>query len=164
MQKPKFKPKTKERMQALLGKAKTANEVKRIQCILFGACGANSQDIGPMVGFHPQYVRVIWKRYKDEGERAILGERRGKGRGRAFLTEDEEEAFLKPFFDQAKKGGILMVKPLKQAYEKKAGREVHFTAMYKILARHDWRKIVPRPVHPKADKEVQEKFKAFFPI
>jgi hypothetical protein len=28
-----------------------------------------------------------------------------------------------------------------------------------LLNRHRWRKIVPRPAHPKADKEKREEFK-----
>jgi hypothetical protein len=28
-----------------------------------------------------------------------------------------------------------------------------------MLARHGWRKIVPRPKHPKADTDAQEEFK-----
>jgi Winged helix-turn helix len=31
--------------------------------------------------------------------------------------------------------------------------------MYRLLNRHGWRKLVPRPVHPKANKEEQEQFK-----
>lgn len=151
-------------MQVLLEKAKTANEVKRIQCVLFGVCGAHSEDIGPMVGFHPQYVRAVWRRYKKEGERALLGERRGQSRGRAFLTKLEEEDFLRPFFEKAGRGGILMVEPLKRDYEKKVGKAVHFTTVYKMLARHSWRKIVPRPSHPRADQEAQERFRVIFPL
>lgn len=92
-----------------------------------------------------------------------MGERRGKARGRAFLSEKEEEAFLKPFLDKAKQAKVLLVAPLKEAYEKKMGRKVHPSTIYNLLDRHGWRKIVPRKYHPKADKEAQETFKEFFP-
>jgi hypothetical protein len=37
------------------------------------------------------------------------------------------------------------------------------TVTYRLLERHGWRKIVPRPQHPKTDKASQETFKVFFP-
>jgi hypothetical protein len=36
------------------------------------------------------------------------------------------------------------------------------TTIYRLLKRHEWRKLVPRPFHPKADKEKQELFQQNF--
>ena len=33
------------------------------------------------------------------------------------------------------------------------------STIYRLLDRHGWRKLVPRPVHPKADLEEQAAFK-----
>jgi transposase len=75
------------------------------------------------------------------------------------LSKDEEKAFLEPFIEQAAKGQIVTTKLIKQAFEQHVGQEVDESTIYRLLQRHQWRKIVPRPVHPKADPEEQETFK-----
>jgi len=35
------------------------------------------------------------------------------------------------------------------------------TTIYRLLERHEWHKIVPRPKHPKEDSQAQEEFKNF---
>ena len=45
----------------------------------------------------------------------------------------------------------------------RARKKIDITATYRLLGRHDWRKIVPRAQHPKADAHAQETFKIFFP-
>jgi transposase len=74
---PNFAPGTKEKMQELLKITKTSSELKRVQCILLGSVGSSSENISLLVGFHPQYVRVIWSEYRKKGEDFLLGERRG---------------------------------------------------------------------------------------
>jgi len=39
------------------------------------------------------------------------------------------------------------------------GYKVPASSVYRMLERHGWRKIVPRPSHPKADPQAQEAFK-----
>jgi hypothetical protein len=36
---------------------------------------------------------------------------------------------------------------------------VHISSIYRLLERHGWRKLVPRPRHPKANPEAQAVFK-----
>ena len=48
-------------------------------------------------------------------------------------------------FDQAKDGGVLIVSEIKRAYEAEVGHKVVKTTIYRMLDRHDWRKIMPRP-------------------
>jgi len=69
---------------------------------------------------------------------------------------------LKQFFNKAKDGGILVVNEIKLAYELKVGHKVPKSTVYRMLARHDWRKIVPYRRHPKADLDKQEAFKKNF--
>jgi len=66
---------------------------------------------------------------------------------------------LGPFLDEAKKGGILIVSPIKSAYEQTVGREVPDSTVYRMLARHGWRKLAPDKRHPKTDPLAQEAFK-----
>lgn len=158
-----FPPQTAERMEILLKQAKTASETKRIQCVLLGAKGISSLNIALVVGWIPEYIRSVWQNYRRKGNQSLLGERRGKSRGRAFCSLEEEAEFLAPYFEEAKKGGILIVSEIQKAYEKKIKRKVHHPRIYELLRRHGWRKIAPRPYHPKVDKAAQAEFRRIFP-
>jgi hypothetical protein len=75
------------------------------------------------------------------------------------MTFEQELQFLSQFFDQASDGGVLIVSEIKRAYEAKVGHRVAKTTIYRMLERHDWRKIMPRPRHPKSDVKALEGFK-----
>jgi len=94
--------------------------------------------------------------------RELRGEempRRRGGRRHSNLSEEGEKAFLAPFFEQAKVGGILTVAPIKTALETQLGRKVGLSSVYKLLARHNWRKLAPDKQHPKANVAAQDDFK-----
>ncbi len=75
------------------------------------------------------------------------------------MSIDQETAFLSKFIEEAKAGGVIVVREIKRTYEKAIGHTVPKSTVYRMLARHGWRKIAPRPRHPKADIEKQEAFK-----
>lgn len=158
---PAFPEGTTEKMQILLKEAVTASELRRIQSVLLGSQGISSLSIETIVGLSSQYIRIIWRNYRQKGEVALLGEKRGQARGHANLTLKKEEKFLAPFFSEAKKAGILIVSDIHKAYEE-SHKKINRSAIYKLLHRHGWRKIVPRHSHPKEDKEAQEKFLSTF--
>ena len=89
----------------------------------------------------------------------VLEDNRAKHRKRFYMTFEEEKIFLEQFLEESNKGMISTVKKIKLAYEKKIGKNVHKTTIYRLLKRHNWRKVVPRPIHPKSNKEEQEEFK-----
>jgi transposase len=100
----------------------------------------------------------LHSKYQKTGEAALLVSTRG-GRHRENLSLEEEKELLGPFFEKSKAGGILIVKEIKLAYEGKVGGKVPKSTIYRMLARHGWRKVSPRPHHPKADPVKQEEFK-----
>jgi len=81
------------------------------------------------------------------------------GRRHQYLTLEPEQDFLAPFFDQARAGTIATAAQVKQAFEARVGTEVDESTIRRLLDRHGWRKLVPRPVHPKADPAEQAAFK-----
>jgi transposase len=109
-----------------------------------------------------QTVHNMISRYNRFGARAI--ETRGKGGRKNFYFSIEEEAdFLNSFEDKASSGEIATVLEIKRAYEKKLGHSVHETTIYRMLKRHGWRKVMPRPFHVDSKKDEQESFKKNFP-
>jgi len=81
------------------------------------------------------------------------------GRRRQTMILEEEKVFLAPWIEQAKIGGVLTVPPLHRALEERIGHPVSPSTMYRMLARHGWRKVQPDTYHPKADPQAQDDFK-----
>jgi len=146
-------------LQALLKNTKTKADFQRVQCIWLRAVfGMSSDQVSVAVGLRPATVKKLWSQYFSGGEDVLIGQGRG-GRRRANLSLEEEEKVLVHFFEKAKGGQVLVVNEVKSAYEEAVGRVVPKSTVYRMLARHGWRKIAPRPRHPKADPEKLEAFK-----
>jgi transposase len=117
-----------------------------------------AEEISASIGVSKSLVQKVISRYNREGIASIEVKNCG-GRYHEYLTEEEEKQFLLPFFEQAEQGTFVTVKTIHLAYEPRIGRSVHETTIYRLLKRHEWRKVKPRPRHPKADIQVQEAFK-----
>lgn len=120
----------------------------------------SSEHVSTAIGLSVGWVRSWWSRVGQFGLKAFeaMEDHRG-GRHHAYLTQEEEDAFIAPFLKKAKKGGVLIVPPIHLAYEKLVKRKVKPMTVYRLLHRHGWRKIAPRPQHPKANLHAQENFK-----
>ena len=75
------------------------------------------------------------------------------------MTLEEEKALLARFVKAAGAGEMLNIHDLKAAYEKAIGHETSKSTIYNLLARHGWRKLMPRPFHPRRDIAAQDAFK-----
>jgi len=120
-----------------------------------------AKDIAKHTGVSVKTVHKVISTYNRLGIAAVETPGKG-GRRNAYLTIEEEKELLTPFFELAKKGELTTVAQIKQAFEKKVGHEVDETTIYRLLKRHEWRKLVPRPFHPKADKEEKRHFQQKF--
>jgi len=143
-----------------LGTAKTADELRQAQAVAFpDGYGIDLQRTAEMIG----KSRTSVARLRNEFVAGAKGEKPLRstwgGRRRENISREEEEALLLPFFETAKKGGILVVAPVKKAYERTVGHKVPESTIYRLLARHDWRKLAPDKRHPKTDPLAQEEFK-----
>ncbi len=149
----------KEELFALLKEAKSKGDFQRIQCLwLRSSLNLPAADIAMAIGWKAGSVRQVQSRYFKEGESALRGVGRG-GRRNRYLTWEEEETFLRGFVERASRGGILVVSEVKAAFEARIGRSVPKSTVYRLLARHGWRKLTPRPRHPKTEEAVQEAYK-----
>jgi transposase len=81
------------------------------------------------------------------------------GRQRENMTLAQEKALLARFAKKAGAGEMLNIHNLKAAYEKAIGHETSDSTIYNVLARHGWRKLMPRPYHPQRDLAAQQDFK-----
>ena len=150
---------TVEHMDALLAdKSLSASERDRVKTIRLLALGWEAQDVADAIYCSRPTV------YRRKGDFLIRGEAALRtdgwgGRRNAHLSVDEEASFVAEFEDAARSGELVTAKAMLQALSEKAGRTVGRTTLYEMLQRHGWRKVVPRPRHPKADPARQEAFK-----
>jgi transposase len=147
---------------ALAQRLKQANshaQYQRIQCVLIRATlGSTAAQIAQLLGWSTATVHVIHSRWAKEGD-ALFDLRGRGGRHHQHLSADEESQLLAPFTQKAQAGGLLHVSEIKRAMEKKVGGTVAPSTIYRMLERHGWRKVIPRPRHPKADMQAQDAFK-----
>lgn len=137
-----------------------ARALRRAQALLLpSAHGLTIADTGQAIGRSKASVSRLRAEFCREAEQPERPRPQWGGRRRQYMTVAEETAFLEPFLAQAGQGGILVVAPLQIAYEKAIGRSVPDSTVYRMLARHGWRKIAPRPHHPKGNPELREAWK-----
>lgn len=150
----------------LAERLKTADshpEYQRIQCVLIRATlGSSASEIAQLLGWSTATVHVLHSRWAKEGD-AVFDVRRRGGRRNQHLDPEQERALLGPFVESARAGGMLTVAEIQRAFEAKTGKRVAPSTVYRLLDRHGWRKVQPRPRHPKADIAAQAAFKKTAP-
>jgi transposase len=146
-----------------LKRAGSHSEYQRIQCVLIRATlGSSAAQIAELLGWSTATVHVLHSRWAKEGD-AIFDLRARGGRHHQHLSPEQEQRLLAPFVERAEAGGMLTVAEIQQAYREQLGKEVAPSTVYRLLDRHGWRKVVPRPRHPKADVAAQAAFKKTAP-
>jgi transposase len=95
----------------------------------------------------------------DHGGIKALKPKPSGGRQRQNMMLAEEKALLARFAKAAGAGEMLNIHDLKRAYEQAIGHQTSNSTVYDLLHRHGWRKLMPRPFHPKRDVEAQKAFK-----
>jgi transposase len=119
-------------------------------------------EIALEIGFARQTVHNLVAAYNRHGPKAL--ESPGKGRRqRAYLSLEQEQVVVDHFLQQSEAGRVSTGLQVKPALEKAVGHQVAKTTVYRVLKRHQWRKVVPRPRPPKSSAIEQEAFKKTFP-
>jgi transposase len=115
-------------------------------------------EVAKLVGVTKGTVYQWVHTYNHKGPDALILQGRG-GRTVGLLTWEEEEALLNEIREKAMRGLVVIAHQIRECVEKKLGRAVSKDYAYDLLHRHGWRKVSPRPEHPKVNKERQEEFK-----
>lgn len=139
--------------------AQSVGELRRLQAVYFRARYKESaEQIAKRTGLALQTVRNLHSAWRHHGEAALEIKSKG-GRFHENLTMAEEEALLEQHSKQARRGSILEVSKIHRACEEMLGDTQALSTTYRMLHRHGWRKIAPRPKHPHGDPQAQEAFK-----
>jgi transposase len=131
---------------------------QRIQMVLLRESGMTQPLIAAAMGVSLSTVNRAHIAYDHAGIEALKPKPNG-GRKRENMTLEEEKALLARFAKAAGAGEMLNIHDLKAAYEKAIGHETSKSTIYNLLARHGWRKLMPRPFHPSRDMAAQNAFK-----
>lgn len=131
---------------------------ERIQMVLLRESGMTQLAIAEAMGVSLSTVNRAHMAYDAGGIKALKPKPIG-GRQRQNMTLPEEKALLAQFAKAAGAGELLNIHDLKAAYEQAIGHSTSNSTIYNLLARHGWRKLMPRPFHPNRDIAAQNAFK-----
>jgi transposase len=152
-----------EKARQLLAQTKDASEIRILQAVIFPLANAmNTQATARAIGRSPRWVTSARNEFIRNG--GILKKDSPKPRNRAYMTIDEEKAFLAQFFETARNGGLLVVSLIHKALENHLGHKVALSSAYCLLHRHGWRKLAPDKRHVRADVQIQDDWKKNFPF
>lgn len=114
--------------------------------------------IADITGLSISHIYKIHSQCLKEGIASLSSQSKG-GRYRSYLSLEEEAEMLCEIKEKAVKGGVVIISKVHKILEEKVGRTVSLHTAYRLLHRHGWRKIVPRPYHPNQKKDALETFK-----
>src|SRR3984893_16683536 len=135
-----------------------AAQRERIQMVLLRESGMAQPAIAAAMGVSLSTVNRAHMAYEGGGIKALKPKPIG-GRQRENMTLAGEEALVAGFAKAAGAGEMWNIHDLKGAYEQAIGHPTSTSTIYNLLARHGWRKLMPRPFHPKRDIAAQNAFK-----
>ena len=142
--------------------SETREQFQRWQAIyLMATRSLRADEVADIVGIAKGTIHQWVYTYNHKGSCALDLTGRG-GRRSAFLDCEGEKVLLDALGEMAEKGAIIIAQTIREYAEKRLGHKVSKDYAYDLLHRHGWRKVVPRPKHPKRNKEEQEEFKKNF--
>ena len=148
--------------QKAVAHATSVQELRAAQAVLLPAVmGATLTTTAAVLGVGRATVARLQAGFRQSARPSARGapRRNWGGRRNALLTVEEETEFLASWLEQARAGGMLVVSPLRAALAQRLGKPVKASVVYRLLARHGWRKVAPDTRHPKSDPRVQAAWK-----
>ena len=128
---------------------------RKLRVLMLRYEGYDNQSIAERVGISKTRVVHLVGEYFRNGLEEYTRKKFG-GNHRNMSVEEEEE-ILQQFRERAEAGQVVIAQEIKQAFDEKLGRDTGRGYIYMLLARHNWRKVMPRSSHPKkADDETIE--------
>ena len=135
----------------------SVQSLRQCQAVLLPALfGATLEQTAAVLGVGRATVPRLQAAFRKHPSALPNPARNWGGRRKSLLTQEEEVAFLKPWLESAATGHLVVVSPIRAALSQRLGQPVKASVVYRLLARHGWRKVAPDTRHPKSKPEVQE--------
>ena len=151
-----------EALKEAIFKSKSSRVVRRLQAVLFRSQDLSKEAIAGLLNYSTSHIQQIWSQYFKHGIESLLSKEHG-GRRRYNLEISEEIALLEKYKRPSGEGNILEIDGIHRELCNIVGKEVSKSSAYRLVKRHGWRKLEPRPRHPKSNEKSSYFFKAFFP-
>ena len=149
-----------QRAQEAASTATSLEALRQCQAVLLPAlCGATLEQTAAVLGVGRATVSRLQVAFRKNQAPQPHPARNWGGRRQSLLTPAEELAFLKPWLASAATGQLVVVAPMREALAQRLGRPVRPAVVYRLLARHHWRKVAPDTRHPKSKPAVREEWK-----
>lgn len=127
-----------------LDEAEDKRELERVLCVwLKMSLSLNSKQIATAIGWKDASVRRVQARFAKQGITCFVTKSPG-GRKRANISIEREKQIIEKFARQTRRGVVLNVPEIKQAYELSAGKTVVKSTIYRLIDRHGLRRYLPR--------------------
>lgn len=150
-----------EAARELLRTARTAEQLRLAQAVLLPLeLGLSLQDTAAAIGRSVGATCAMRTRFAAvrEGRRSAPRSKRDL-RNRATASLEREAQVLDAVLRDAQGGAVLVVPQLRPLIEKRLGKTLALSSVYRMLARHGWRKLAPDTQHPDGDPAAREAWK-----
>jgi len=149
-----------KRAQRTAATSTSVESLRQCQAVLLPALfGATLEQAATVLGVGRATVARLQTAFRKQSSALPTAARNWGGRRQSLLTQEEEGAFLQPWLASAATGNLVVVSPIRAALAQRLGQPVKPSVVYRLLARHGWRKVAPDTRHPKNKPEVQEAWK-----
>ena len=147
-----------ERIKEAAKKNKNKRVDKKLQVLIMRHENKGNEEISARTGYNVRYITTLMGQYKKQGlEEFIRIKQTSHNRN---MSVEQEAKVLAKFEEEADAGHELTVNEIRQGLESELGKETSVAYAYRVLKRHGWRKVMPRPKHSKAAaKEEQDSSK-----
>jgi transposase len=155
-----------EAARKLLKTARTAEELRQAQSVLLPLeLGLSIEQTAQAIGRSSGATCTMRTRFCKitAGEIAAPRSKR-QLRNRAKADLERERQILDEVLSEAATGGVVVIPRIKPAIEAKLGKTLALSSVYRMLARHGWRKLAPDTQHPQGDPEAREDWKKNSPV
>jgi transposase len=145
--------------------SKDAKAARRMLALALVMEGASRQEAARACGMDRQSLRDWVHRYNAEGLAGLHDRPRGRSRSRLTVEQVAEFAAVVEAGPDVVVDGVVRWRrvDLKALIEERFDVRYHERTVGKLLRRLGFRRLSPRPVHPKADLQAQEAFKKTSP-
>jgi len=155
-----FSDEVRQAARTKIKEATTARELRQgLSIVIPSELGIKNEKVANILGVGLATIVRMQKEIRDQVQGTPKEKGSWGGRRRYIMSIEEEKEFLEPWVQKAEAGGVLVVPPIHAALEEKLGRPVAASTVYRMLARHGWRKVAPDTCHPKRDEKAQDDFK-----
>lgn len=127
---------------------------KKLQVLILRSEGKSNEEISKRTGYNNRYITTLIGQYRKQGLEEFI--RMKQTSHHRNLSEEQESIVLQQFEQEAEAGHELTVTEIRKGLEEVLGRETTPDYVYRVLHRHGWRKIMPRPRHPKAATQEEQ--------